>query len=191
MLSSVDSVLTSLQQVLNTGARKEIDASFTNLRATLENVRGTTERINNLLDEERNAIRATLDNISKLSGTLAGNSDELNRIFAHVDSITAALGDGRLQKMMTSLSATSDQLKQTMTSINEGHGSLGKLVKDDSLYVNLNNASHQLDLLLEDLRMNPNRYFSIFGKKDRLPKLSDADIERIQQAYQKQQQQKP
>lgn len=191
MLSNVDSVLTALQQVLNTGARKEIDASFTNLRATLENVRGTTERINLMLDEERNAIRLTLENLSKVSGTLANNSDELNRIFAHVDSITAALGDGRLQKMMTSLSTTSDQLKETMTSINQGHGSLGKLVKDDSLYVNLNKASRQLDLLLEDLRVNPNRYFSIFGKKDRLPKLSDADIERIQQAYQKQQQQKP
>jgi hypothetical protein len=57
-------------------------------------------------------------------------------------------------------------------------------MKDDSLYVNLNAASRELDLLLEDLRVNPNRYFSVFGKKDKLPKLSDSDIERIQQAYQ-------
>ena len=40
-------------------------------------------------------------------------------------------------------------------------------------------------VLLEDLRVNPNRYLSIFGKKDKLPKLSEADIERIQEAYQK------
>ena len=74
-----------------------------------------------------------------------------------------------------------------MTKINEGQGTLGKLVKDDSLYVNLNKATKDLDLLLEDLRVNPNRYLSLFGKKDKLPKLSEADIERIQQAYQKQQ----
>lgn len=186
MLSSVDSVLTAMQNVLNTGARKDIDASFMNLRAALENVKGTTERINQLLDDERSAIRITLDNLSKVSGTLANNADEINRIFSHVDSITAALGDGRLEKMIAGLSATSDQLKQVMTSVNEGRGTLGKLVKDDSLYVNLNKATKDLDMLLEDLRVNPNRYLSIFGKKDKLPKLSDADIERIQQAYQKQ-----
>ena len=78
-----------------------------------------------------------------------------------------------------------------MQRMNEGQGTLGQLMKNDSLYHNLNSSSHNLDLLLEDLRVNPNRYFSIFGKKDRLPKLSEADIERIQQAYQKQQGNKP
>ncbi|HEX2616780.1 MAG TPA: hypothetical protein VHL57_04510, partial [Flavobacteriales bacterium] len=70
----------------------------------------------------------------------------------------------------------------------QGQGTLGKLMKDDSLYNNLTAASHELDLLLEDLRMNPNRYvhLSLFGKKDKLPKLSDTDIERIQKAYQEQ-----
>jgi phospholipid/cholesterol/gamma-HCH transport system substrate-binding protein len=71
-----------------------------------------------------------------------------------------------------------------LAKINGGQGTLGKLVSDDSLYVNLNHASQELDLLLEDLRLNPNRYFSVFGKKDKLPKLSDSDVERIQRAMQ-------
>lgn len=187
MLANIDSVLTAVQMILNTEARADIDASFTNLRSTLENVKGTTERINTLLDAESAAIRATFDNLSKVSGALARNSDELDRIFANVDSITSALADGRLEKMMASLSETSQQLKTAMAGVNEGKGTLGKLMKDDSLYVNLNSASRELDLLLEDLRVNPNRYLSIFGKKDRLPKLSDADIERIQQVYQQKQ----
>ena len=78
-----------------------------------------------------------------------------------------------------------------MQKMNEGQGTLGKLVKDDSLYHNLNDASRELAILLEDLHTNPNRYLSIFGKKDKLPKLSEADIERIQQAYQKQHATKP
>ena len=87
--------------------------------------------------------------------------------------------------MISNLTTMSEQLKQTVAGVNEGKGTLGKLMKDDSLYVNLNKASKELDLLLEDLRVNPNRYLSIFGKKDKLPKLSEADIERIQEAYQK------
>ena len=48
------------------------------------------------------------------------------------------------------------------------------------------NASVELDLLLEDFRINPNRYVhvSLFGKKDRLPKLSDSDIDRINRSMQ-------
>ena len=80
---------------------------------------------------------------------------------------------------MDDMAHTSAELKKVATGISNGEGTMGKLMKDDSLYTNLNSASAELDLLLEDLRMNPNRYFSVFGKKDRLPKLSDADVERI------------
>ncbi len=187
MLNNIDSVLNAVQLLLNEKAVGDLDSSIVSLRRILENVDGTTRRLNALLDAESNTIKSTLENLSKVSSTLAQNSDELNRIFANVDSLAASLGDGRLEKMIANLTATSDQLKKAMTKINEGQGTLGKLMKDDSLYVNLNNASRELDLLLEDLRVNPNRYFSIFGKKDKLPKLSDADIERIQQSYQKQQ----
>lgn len=185
MLNNIDSVLNAVQLLLNKKAVNDLDSGIVSLRRILENVDGTTRRLNTLLDTESATIKSTLDNLNKVSGTLAQNSDELNRIFANVDSLAASLGNGRLEKMMANMTATSDQLKQAMTKINEGQGTLGKLVKDDSLYVNLNQATRDLDLLLEDLRVNPNRYLSIFGKKDRLPKLSEADIERIQQAYQK------
>ncbi len=186
MIANVDSVLTALQGVLNVDAQRELNASFVSLHGTLENVRRTTDRLDALLAAETGTIKGALENLNTVSATLAANSDELHRIFANMDSLAASLADGRLDKLMANVSATSEQLKQAMSSVNEGRGTLGKLVKDDSLYANLNSASRELDLLLEDLRVNPNRYFSVFGKKDRLPKLSASDIERIQQAYQKQ-----
>jgi phospholipid/cholesterol/gamma-HCH transport system substrate-binding protein len=53
--------------------------------------------------------------------------------------------------------------------INNGKGTIGKLVKNDSIYNNLNRASNDLDLLLADLREHPKRYVSIslFGGKDK------------------------
>ena len=46
---------------------------------------------------------------------------------------------------------------------------MGKLLKDDALYNNLSNTSKELDLLLEDVRLNPTRYInvSLFGKKNK------------------------
>ncbi|MBL7918375.1 MAG: MCE family protein, partial [Bacteroidia bacterium] len=53
--------------------------------------------------------------------------------------------------------------------INSGQGTLGKLAKNDTLYMNLNKSSADLDKLLKDLRYNPERYihFSVFGRKNR------------------------
>jgi phospholipid/cholesterol/gamma-HCH transport system substrate-binding protein len=53
--------------------------------------------------------------------------------------------------------------------VNSGEGTLGQLTQNDSLYRNLENASKNMDLLLEDMRLRPKRYvhFSVFGKKEK------------------------
>ena len=179
MIASVDSVLTSVQGILNKDARGHLDGSFADLHGTMTSVKQTAQRMDALFAAEAENIKLAMENITKLSATLAANQGRLNSIFANVDSLTASLASGELQNVLKDLSATSNELKGTLTKINGGQGTLGQLITNDSLYNNLEASSRQLDLLLEDLRLNPNRYFSVFGKKDRLPKLSDADVERI------------
>lgn len=183
MLASVDSVLNAMQLVLNPNARRDIDASFTNLRSTLENINATTQKLNVLIDKESGHISSIITNANQVITNLAANNEHLTHIFANMDSASAALANGRLERMMADLEATSKALRETMARLNEGQGTLGKLMTNDSLYHNLNAATHQMDLLMEDLRLNPHRYLSIFGRKDKLPKLSNSDIERIRQAY--------
>jgi phospholipid/cholesterol/gamma-HCH transport system substrate-binding protein len=51
--------------------------------------------------------------------------------------------------------------------MNDGKGSAGKLMTDDSLYLNLSSSLESLNELLADMKANPKRYvhFSLFGKK--------------------------
>ena len=50
-----------------------------------------------------------------------------------------------------------------------GKGTMGKLITDDALYKNFNKTSKELELLLQDLRLQPTRYVnvSLFGKKNK------------------------
>ena len=179
MLASVDSVLNSFQQMLNKKAVGDIDSSFTNIRTALESLSKTAARLDQLVAVESVTLTSALHNLETVSGTLARNSDEMDHIFNNLDTLTTDLAKGRMRKILDEMAQASAELKKVATGISNGEGTMGKLMKDDSLYTNLNSASAELDLLLEDLRVNPNRYFSVFGKKDRLPKLSDADVERI------------
>lgn len=183
MLASVDSVLTAVQAMLNPGARRDIDASFTNLRATLENINSTTRQLDQLIAKESHRISSILDNADKVGANLAANNQHISNVLANMDSASAAFANGRLERMMADLEGTSTEIKGLMTALKNGQGTMGKLMSDDSLYNNLNAATRQMDLLMEDLRLNPHRYLSIFGRKDKLPKLSDSDIERIRQAH--------
>lgn len=184
MLASVDSVLTSFQLILNDSARRDIDASFSSIRGTLESLNTTARRIDGLVADERANIHAVLDNIRLVTGNLVKYNTEIARILTNMDSVTTTLASGDVKRMLEELGESSAQLKQIMARVEAGEGTLGALLTNDTLYQNLESASKELDLLMEDFRLNPNRYvhLSLFGKKDRLPKLSDSDIDRIKRS---------
>ncbi len=67
------------------------------------------------------------------------------------------------------------QVAELMQKVNNGEGSLGALMNNDTLYQNLEAAAYDLDQLMLDMRLNPERYvhFSIFGRKDKSAKKGD------------------
>jgi len=68
-------------------------------------------------------------------------------------------------------------LDKVLAKIERGDGTLGKLMNDKALYANLNSASRELDLLLQDFRLNPKRYVnvSVFGKKQKSYEVPEDD----------------
>jgi phospholipid/cholesterol/gamma-HCH transport system substrate-binding protein len=107
------------------------------------------------LKNNQGKLDSSLTNFNELSSNFAKLSDSLNN---------AGLG-----RTLTSLESTVSNLDKILGQIEKGDGSLGKLLKDEQLYNNLNNASKELDLLLQDFRLNPKRYVnvSVFGKKQK------------------------
>ena len=67
------------------------------------------------------------------------------------------------------LRTTLGELNRTVARINEGKGTVGRLMNDPRLYESLETASANLAALLEDLKAHPKRYvhFSLFGRKDK------------------------
>ncbi len=186
MIANVDSLLTRLQMVLNEDARDDIDAGFTSIRKTLDAFHRSAERIDALIVKESASISETVENLRGITSNLVAYNTEIVRILNNLDTVTTTLARGDLDRMLNDLSESSTQLKSMMDDLQAGEGTLGALLKNDTLYNNLESASKELDMLLEDLRLNPNRYVSIslFGRKDRLPKLSKSDVERIKDSMQ-------
>lgn len=120
------------------------DFSLQHLQRTLMEIQGllaqvevegiqevVEEGIADLFDEARRAIEPVADRGEKMGEAI----DNLASSAASLDSILA-----RLER---------------------GEGSLGKLMEDDTVYVNLKEATEEFKLLIEDIREHPERYINV------------------------------
>ena len=72
-----------------------------------------------------------------------------------------------MSRLVSELEGAIGKFNSVASQIEAGEGSVGKLLKDEKLYDNLEGATKQMELLLEDMKLNPKRYvhFSLFGKR--------------------------
>ena len=66
---------------------------------------------------------------------------------------------------LASTSKSMDELTELFGDMNNSEGSLGMLMKDKEFYNNMTAATRNLDLLLQDFRLNPKRYTTVLRRK--------------------------
>ncbi|WP_162127741.1 MlaD family protein [Flavobacterium phycosphaerae] len=155
MVVSADNLLKNVNSVLDAKTRDHLKSSITNLDATLAEFKVASENVNVMLAENKGKINNTMTNFDKASGNFAKISDSIAKV-----NIGATVK--KLEKTLASVD-------KIMADVQAGKGTLGKLAKDDALYTNFTKTSKELELLLQDLRLNPTRYInvSLFGKKNK------------------------
>lgn len=170
LVSSVDSVVTAFQVVLNKEAREDLIASFASIRASLSNFEHTTKTLDTMVTTERKTFSQILANIQSISSNLAANNEPLTRAINNFANISDTLAKANLRGTIDNANVTLAKAAEIMDKVNRGEGSLGLLVNDKKLYTDLDQTSKDLDALIVDIKKYPGRYFSIFRKKDRPPK---------------------
>jgi phospholipid/cholesterol/gamma-HCH transport system substrate-binding protein len=161
-LKSLDSLVEQIGSTLDPKTR-------TNLQAVIGNLNTASASLATMLNAQNGALAATLNNMSAVTGNLKNNNDSINRIIGNVETMTRKFSELDLQKTLTKLETSVDNLNTTLKKVNSTDGTLGLLMNDPKLYNNLNATTNSLNILLQDLRLHPKRYVnvSVFGKKDK------------------------
>ena len=160
MMVSADSVLTNINDVFDAKTKANLKNSIAQLNTTITSFKSMSASMNTLISDNKDKLDNTLTNFDKASTDLT--------------KMSSSLAETDLKKTIEDLQKTVTNFNGVLSSIENGEGSMGKLLKDEKLYNNLEGASKQLEQLLEDMKLNPKRYvhFSLFGKK---AKQYDAD----------------
>ena len=122
-----------------------------------------------MVQSEKSKISSILSKVNTLATTLANNSDKLGNVINNFSNISDSLAKANITSAINNADVALGQASEIMTKINTGQGTMGMLINNDSLYRKLDKSSEDLDKLLKDLRINPERYvrISVFGRKDR------------------------
>lgn len=161
LVTVLDSVIASINDVVDPEFKQNLSGMMTHLNSTT----GSLDRI---LGSKEKELKETLDNITKFSDMLSANTQKMNSTFSNLESITDTLAAADLYNSISHLKASLEKASLLLENLNDGKGTAGQLLTNDSLYTNLNNSLASLNLLLEDVKSNPKKYvhFSLFGKKN-------------------------
>ncbi len=164
---SLDSVLITVNSVVDPNAKNNIRTILENLNKTTAGLVISSASLQTLLNTETGTLAKTLTNVSAFTGNLANNNDKLTAVMDNLNKTTSNLSNLDLEKTLTTLNGTIGELKSTIGKLNSNNGTAGMLLNDTKLYNNLTATANKLNLLLDDLKTNPKRYisFSVFGKK--------------------------
>lgn len=149
MLPKIDSILIAINALLAnphiTGSLQEFNRTSENLTAVTQNLKIFTGR-----------------DLPQLAQTM-------NRIGGNLEQFTGDLNKLELDRTLESVNTTLANVQDMTEKLNQRDNTLGLLLNDDSLYVNLNKTAVNASVLLEDLKAHPKRYvhFSVFGRKDK------------------------
>ncbi|SHG54023.1 MlaD family protein [Pedobacter caeni] len=172
IIAKMDSILTSVNSILNPNFQKNVDKSFNSIASTLASLEATSKKVDNLVGSEGTRISSILANVEAISANLKNNNEKINGILNNIGSITDQVAAANFKQTIDNANKSMADLQAIVGKINEGKGTLGLLINDTKMYDNLNSASQNLDKLIIDLKENPKRYvhFSVFGggsKKDK------------------------
>lgn len=148
--TELNDFLQQLNSTLDDNARNNLSETFTN-------VENATRNISDLLDEKKSELDEAIQSGNSMMNEL-DTMATTNR--PKVDSLMTSLEYNvrELEKVRVEIESASANLNQILEKINNGEGTLGKLVNDPAMYENLDELSVELKELVKGINEEPGRY---------------------------------
>ncbi len=142
----------------------------------LQTVQVSLNTINGIMENEKSNINQITSNLASVTSNLKDNNEHISSSLANMHQLTDSLSQTDIKAILDNANAAVVSMKDAMEKVNNGTGTMGKMLNDSSLYVNLNQSAVDLDVLLKDMQEHPKRYvhFSIWGGKDKGEEESEA-----------------
>ena len=155
VMQSAEVVFENINKLFDEETKTELKSSIKEFSLLTQNLSNTSRRVSDLIEKSAPGIELTINDLKDTSNNLK--------------SITDSVSKKDISDLTNNLNELVKNLNKVSKNLNNSNGTMGMLIQDKSIYENLEKATNELNILIEDVKINPSRYvnFSVFGKKNK------------------------
>lgn len=183
-LGKIDTILGAIAN-LSKDDSKQLAMVFKDLQAVVSNVKVLTDLVNNLLVSSSVNISVALSNLKAITGNIKDNNDEISGMLKNINTITKQVKDADLQGTIGSAKGALDNVKDVVeglektlakantmldniskiTDFDKQDGLVAALFNDKNFKGDIDEVIDNLNRLLQDIRVHPERYKTVLSGK--------------------------
>jgi phospholipid/cholesterol/gamma-HCH transport system substrate-binding protein len=157
--NSLQSTLKKLNTVLD-----NLASNTQRLDGVLLGLEPTPKLLNKTLGTADQKISDLSTSFKSVAENLNASLSELKPTIANFRSLSDSLKQMELQQTLAKAQQSLTRLTETLSRLNQKNNTVGKLLTEDSLYVNLNKMLISVDSLANHFNQNPNHFLAPLGK---------------------------
>lgn len=164
LIDNLNTTISNLDQTVSS-VNGILEDNRENIGKVVANIESLSNEVNSLISNSKGDIDTALNDLAAFTTMLKENTASIESMLGNLNKFSGDLADSEI---IANLTTTVEELNGIIATIESGEGSLGKLLKDDSIHNSLDDTVNSLNALLTDLKEHPMRYvhFSLFGKSE-------------------------
>ncbi len=163
LLSSMDTAINVLRGIFTEQVQNDFANSMANIKTTLASFNNSADRVNALLEKESDNIESIITDVSGFAQTVNETEDEFVHIVNNLKAISDSLNSVEWQELAIEFERAANNINEISAKINNGEGSVGMLVNDEELYMELTRTLGTLDSVLDAFGKNPTIRLKLFN----------------------------
>jgi phospholipid/cholesterol/gamma-HCH transport system substrate-binding protein len=180
-IDSLKFLITDFTKNEENGLRKSAEE----IQSIIKNLNTISEVMAVLLERSAGNISGTMQNIEAITANIKKNNDQITSLISNVNTITEQIKKADLDKTLgnvnetiTAFGQTAEEAKltlneanqliknlQVLTDLSKQEGLLAAVVHDKKLLADVKKAIAEVNLLVEDIRLHPERYRTVLSGK--------------------------
>ena len=123
--------------------KNNINKSVNNFASSMDNIKDISSDLKLLVDSENGKLTMVVNNLETMTNNFTAVGESLKSI--------------DYNRVINTLEECATEFNDLIRNINEGQGSAGLLIKEDSLYNNINQTIESLQSLIDEIKANPKK----------------------------------
>ncbi|MGB5990170.1 MAG: MlaD family protein [Marinifilaceae bacterium] len=158
LLSSLDSIFSSIQTIVNVDTQAKIKQSLVSVGRTLKSLESASSSIDNIVSSKKGSLSNLISNTESITLNLRKNNEKISNILSNISSITDTLNSDGLGSGLNNIGESLANLNRISASLASDKSSIGAMINNRELYNNLNETVSNLNRVVLDLEKNPKKY---------------------------------